>query len=96
MKYLDVHEASVKWDMTERRITMLCRDGKISGAKKEGKLWLIPADTARPFDGRTKEAHQENKRAKKKERTSMGKYFGTDGFRGKAGEVLTAETTGTA
>ena len=39
MKFIDVHEASVQWDMTERRITMLCRDGKIDGAKKEGKLW---------------------------------------------------------
>ncbi len=90
--YLDVHEASVKWDMTERRITMLCRDGKIAGAKKKGKLWYIPEDAPKPFDGRTKEAHQKNiKQPKKKERTVMGKYFGTDGFRGKAGEVLTAE-----
>ena len=91
MKYLDVHEASVKWDMTERRITMLCRDGKIDGARKEGKLWLIPASAPKPFDGRTKEAHKKSERTKKKERKAMGKYFGTDGFRGKAGEVLTAE-----
>ena len=89
--FIDVHEASVKWDMTERRITMLCRDGKIKGAKKQGKLWFIPKDAPKPFDGRTKEAHKNAKQTKKKERTVMGKYFGTDGFRGKAGEVLTAE-----
>lgn len=90
MKFIDVHEAAAKWDMTERRITMLCRDGKIEGAKKEGKLWFIPADTARPYDGRTKEARNVGSDSSKKER-KMGKYFGTDGFRGKAGEVLTAE-----
>ncbi len=91
MKYLDVHEASEKWEMTQRRITMLCRDGKIDGAKKEGKLWKIPAGSPKPFDGRTKEAQKKAKRGKEKERSAMGKYFGTDGFRGKAGEVLTAE-----
>ncbi len=89
--YIDVHEASVKWDMTERRITMLCRDKKIAGARKQGKLWMIPKDATKPFDGRTKEAHKNNKNDNRKGRTVMGKYFGTDGFRGKAGEVLTAE-----
>ncbi len=91
MKFIDVHEAAVKWDMTERRITMLCRDGKIEGAKKEGKLWLIPEGTARPYDGRTREARNTGSDLKKKESRTMGKYFGTDGFRGKAGVVLTAE-----
>ena len=89
--YIDVHEASAKWDMTERRITMLCRDGKIKGAKKQGKLWYIPEGAAKPFDGRTKEAHKSAQNKSRKGRTVMGKYFGTDGFRGKAGEVLTAE-----
>ena len=82
MRYIDVHEAAAKWEMTERRVTMLCRDGKIAGAKKTGKLWGIPEDAPKPYDGRTREAH--------KEARSM-KYFGTDGFRGKAGKVLTAE-----
>ncbi len=91
MKFIDVREASEKWEMTERRITMLCRDGKIAGAKKEGKLWLIPGDAKKPFDGRTKEARGTVTKEKKKEKRTMGKYFGTDGFRGKAGEELTAE-----
>ena len=55
MKYLDVNEASAKWDMTQRRITMLCRNGKIAGAKKEGKLWLIPDTAPKPLDARTKQ-----------------------------------------
>ena len=75
MKYLDVHEASAKWDMTERRITMLCRNGVIEGAQKDGKVWLIPANTPKPYDGRTKEAHRAGKKREKKERIVMGKYF---------------------
>ena len=91
MKYIGVREAAAKWEMTERRITMLCRDGKIKDAKKEGKLWLIPDGADKPFDGRTRQAHLGVGAALKKENKFMGKYFGTDGFRGKAGVVLTAE-----
>ncbi len=94
MKYIDVREAAGQWDMLERRVTALCRDGKIPGAKKEGKSWLIPVNSKKPPDGRTKEAHtdtQNPEKGTKKEIKFMGKYFGTDGFRGKAGEVLTAE-----
>lgn len=90
MRFMDVRTAAEKWEMTERRITMLCRDGKISGAKKEGKLWLIPEKAARPHDGRTREAQRGSLSPAGQENPPM-KYFGTDGFRGKAGVVLTAE-----
>ena len=90
MKYIEVREAAKAWDMQERRVTMLCRDGKIKGAFKDGKKWMVPANTKRPPDGRTKEAHNMTSYANKEEKR-VSKYFGTDGFRGKAGVVLTAE-----
>ena len=55
MEYICVREAAEKWNMTERRVTALCRDGRIYGAKKTGKLWIIPQNAARPIDARTKE-----------------------------------------
>lgn len=55
MEYIDVHAASEKWSLSERRITMLCRDGRILGAKKDGRTWLIPSDTEKPLDARTRE-----------------------------------------
>lgn len=55
MKYIDVHEAAEKWQISERRITALCRDKKIPGVTKEGKLWLIPENVPKPLDGRTRE-----------------------------------------
>lgn len=55
MKYIDVHEAAEKWQMSERRITALCRDRSIAGATKDGKQWLIPEDAPKPLDKRTKE-----------------------------------------
>lgn len=52
MKYIDVKRAAVKWQLTERRITTLCRDGRIEGAKKEGGVWLVPETAEKPIDGR--------------------------------------------
>ena len=55
MEYLSVHEISHKWNMNERRVTALCRDGRIAGVRKEGNSWLIPSDALMPLDMRTRE-----------------------------------------
>jgi Galactokinase len=60
MEYIDIHKTSENWNMPERRITTLCRSGRIIGAKKVGKLWLIPDATSKPLDGRTKEYSAQN------------------------------------
>lgn len=53
-KTMSVKEASKLWNLTERRVAGLCKDGEIKGAKKEGKSWLIPADAEKPVDKRIK------------------------------------------
>ena len=50
-----VHEASEKWGLSERRITACCRDGRIPGARKVGKNWIIPDGAPAPVDGRLKD-----------------------------------------
>ena len=47
-------EAASLWNLTERRVTGLCREGKIAGARKEGRNWMIPADAEKPADSRVK------------------------------------------
>ena len=49
-----VKEAAELWNISERRISTLCKEGKIQGAEKQGKSWLIPADVEKPADGRVK------------------------------------------
>ena len=51
---ISIKTASAKWNITETRITRMCRDGRIPGAKKEGRVWLIPADAEKPADKRIK------------------------------------------
>ncbi len=43
-----------KWGINERRIRALCSEGRIEGAIKVGKTWLIPVETIKPIDKRYK------------------------------------------
>ena len=45
-------EMAALWSVTERNIAKFCKDGKIPGAFKEGKVWRIPDDAKKPIDGR--------------------------------------------
>ena len=53
-KTMRIREAAKRWNITERRVSALCKEGKIKGARKQGRVWLIPADTPKPEDGRVK------------------------------------------
>ncbi len=55
MEYIDVHQAAARWQVPERKVTALCRSGRIPGARKSGKTWLLPEQSERPLDGRTRE-----------------------------------------
>ena len=41
-----------EWGLSKITINDLCNKGKIPGAVKEGRKWLIPDDAVRPADGR--------------------------------------------
>lgn len=50
--YISAKQASEKWGISDRRIRVLCSEGKIPGAYREGRKWKIPADAVKPSDGR--------------------------------------------
>ena len=54
MEYLTTVEMSEKWNISARRTGILCAEGRIEGAIKKGKTWLIPAETKKPADARFK------------------------------------------
>ena len=51
-------EAAALWDITTRRVQILCDSGKVKGAIRMGRTWIIPRVTPKPLDGRTKAAKQ--------------------------------------
>ena len=48
IRYIKAKELSARWGVTPRRINQLCTEGKLPGAYKEGKFWMIPDDVDRP------------------------------------------------
>lgn len=66
---LTTKQASEKWGISDRRVRTLCSQGKIDGARREGKFWFIPDFAPKPSDGRFKreEALSEQIFAKKAE-----------------------------
>ncbi|SHK77488.1 hypothetical protein SAMN02745136_03313 [Anaerocolumna jejuensis DSM 15929] len=50
--YITIKQASEKWNITPRRIQVLCSTGRIDGAVKFGRDWAIPASAAKPSDER--------------------------------------------
>lgn len=53
MGYLTAKQFAEKWRISERRIIKLCKEERISGAIKNGMVWLIPEDTIKPSDKRS-------------------------------------------
>jgi len=54
--YITAQQAAKKWGISDRRVRILCGEGKISGAFKDGKSYKIPSDASKPADGREKKA----------------------------------------
>lgn len=52
MKYMSTKELSEKWHISDRRIRILCNEGRIEGAVKIGRNWSIPYDAIKPIDER--------------------------------------------
>lgn len=50
--YMTVKQAAEKWGLSDRRVRILCAEGKIPGTFQEGRGWKIPADAVKPADGR--------------------------------------------
>lgn len=51
---MTTREAARLWGITDRRVSKLCLEGRIPGAQKNGRSWLIPAGSQKPADQRYK------------------------------------------
>lgn len=52
MELLTTTEMAQRWNVSRRRVTTLCREGRIEGAILRGNTWLIPESTKKPEDPR--------------------------------------------
>ncbi len=61
MDYLKIDEVAKEWGISPRRLQTLCSEGRIEGAMRFGRAWMIPKDAQKPKDGRTKASRDEQK-----------------------------------
>ena len=59
MEFITVKEAAEKWQVSTRRVQILCSSGRIKGAYRFGKSWMIPSTAVLP-NARRKEKALEN------------------------------------
>lgn len=50
MELLTTTQMAEKWEISRRRVTTLCKEGRIEGAMLRGNTWLIPDDAEKPDD----------------------------------------------
>ncbi len=55
MNMMDAKQAAEKWGVTMRRVQGLCKEGKIKGATRWGRSWMIPAHAVLPSASKDKE-----------------------------------------
>lgn len=54
MKYMTANQASKKWNISQRRVQVLCAQNRIDGVFKLGDAWAIPEESSKPKDNRKK------------------------------------------
>lgn len=52
MDYLTSAECAKKWGVSQRRVAIYCKEGRIDGAIIRGHMWLIPEKASKPKDPR--------------------------------------------
>ena len=58
MEYKSAAQMAAQWGISDRRVRILCQEGKIEGVLRDGRTWRIPADAEKPVDGRTTRYHR--------------------------------------
>ena len=56
MGYMTASQAAVKWNISQRRVQVLCAQNRIEGVFKLGYNWAIPDNAEKPEDNRKKES----------------------------------------
>jgi len=54
-KYMTASQAAERWNISHRRVQILCSQNRIHGAFKLGDYWAIPCDAAKPKDNRKRD-----------------------------------------
>ena len=91
--FMTIKQASEKWGISDRRIRVLCSEGKIPGAYQDGRSWKIPSDAEKPADGRYKSRESILSRIEQKKKELDGRRPLTEGEVARLNEEFIVEYT---
>ncbi len=91
--FMTVKQAAEKWGISDRRIRVLCAEGKIPGAYQEGRGWKIPIDAEKPADGRYRSKESVLSRIEQKKNELDGRRPMTEGEAARLNEEFIVEYT---
>ena len=86
MDLITVKEAAEKWGVTPRRVQGLCKEGKIKGAMRWERTWMIPSFAVLPSAAKNEECDMPM--PKKSPFLDMTNIYNTPGSAEKASELL--------
>lgn len=52
MNFVPSSVKAKEWGITQRRVAILCKEGRVHGAELVGNRWFIPTDAVKPEDPR--------------------------------------------
>ena len=60
LSFISAKEAAEKWNISQRRVAILCSENRIDGAMMVGNMWIIPGTAEKPVDKRTIRYEKQN------------------------------------
>lgn len=54
IQYMSAREAAEKWNISQRRVSILCSECRIPDVAMLGNMWIIPRNAEKPVDARMK------------------------------------------
>ena len=52
LQYMSCRDAAEKWNISQRRVSVLCAENRIPNVAILGNMWIIPIDAEKPTDAR--------------------------------------------
>lgn len=60
LSFISAKDAAEKWNISQRRVSVLCSENRIDGAMMVGNMWIIPSTAEKPIDKRTVKKQKEH------------------------------------
>lgn len=52
MNYATTVDKAKEWGISQRRVSIYCKEGRIEGAELLGRTWFIPKEAKKPINPR--------------------------------------------